>query len=47
MVSCGQESSHKLSKDSSENLSRKMMTLKEVMNSRERISLGSNKVSLV
>lgn len=47
MVSCGQENSHKLSKDSSGNLSRKLMPLKELMNSRETISLGSNKVSLV
>lgn len=42
-----QENSHKLSKDSRGNLSRKMVPLKEIVNSRGRMSLGSNKVSSV
>lgn len=42
-----QENSYKLSKDLRGNLSRKMVLLKEIVNLRGRMSLGSNKVSLV
>lgn len=42
-----QENNHKLSKDSSGNLSGVMLSLKEIINSKGRTSLGSNKVSSV
>lgn len=42
-----QENNHKLSKDSSGNLSGVMLSLKEIINLRGRMSLGSNKVNSV